>query len=214
MRNSLDIRLTVTTSRELLNQIDSDYKQRITKATIDNLVASTQAEDGELKPDQLLRAMNSIIECSHVVDMDPNTYKEFKKIVGTVTNNTPFNKLRSDLQNIQYSFNENNSAAKSALATLGNVHGGEFDKMPKLTELYKRTDSRDENSFNSLISAFGTNFHDFNELQLVAFTRFLAHAGLNQEDIFEAVVERMEQLYDSNLEKAEDEQAKIHFRFN
>jgi len=83
-----------------------------------------------------------------------------------------------------------------------------------LTELYKRTDSRDENSFNSLISAFGTNFHDFNELQLVAFTRFLAHAGLNQEDIFEAVVERMEQLYDSNLEKAEDEQAKIHFRFN
>lgn len=111
-------------------QIDSDYKQRITKATIDTLVSSAQAEDGELKPDQLLRAMNTIIECSHVVDMDPTTYKEFKKIVGTVTNNTPFNKLRSDLQNIQYSFNENNSAAKSVLATLGNVHGGEFDKMP------------------------------------------------------------------------------------
>lgn len=109
------------------------------------------------------------------------------------------------------SFTVVNFGAKHALTALAHAHGADFDKLEindflNLVELYKLADSKDENSFNCIINAFGQNFHDYRENQLVSFVKNLAHVGLNQEDIFSAVVERTEQLFDENLAKPEDEQ--------
>lgn len=112
-----------------------------------------------------------------------------------------------------------NIMAKIILSSFSAVHGETFLKLePKelnnLMEKYSRIESRDIDAYNNFISSFGENFHSFNETDLVKFTQYLVNIGMSQEDIFEAVIERIEELYAENLEKPEGDQQQLNHRFN
>ena len=62
-----------------------------------------------------------------------------------------------------------------------------------LLELFVSEDWQNHETYNSFIRGFGEAFDDFNAPQASRFISLLVDAGLNQRDIFEAVLEKVDQ---------------------
>jgi len=163
-------------------ELQSVHKKHITQVALSKFIALL--EEDELRPDYMLRQLALLIECHNVLQFDSATRADFKKIAHTVASSVSLDEFRNAMIRSKNSFTVVNSGAKHSLTALAQAHGADFDKLEindflNLVELYKLADSKDENSFNCLINAFGQNFHDYRENQLVAFVKNLAQVGLN-----------------------------------
>ena len=60
-----------------------------------------------------------------------------------------------------------------------------------LLEMYVNESWENHDTYNSFIRGFGNSFDDFSEQHMVKFVTLLGKAGLNQQDILEAVIEKV-----------------------
>ena len=60
-----------------------------------------------------------------------------------------------------------------------------------LLDLFVEEDWKNHETYNSFIRGFGNEFDNFTPLQSARFVHSLASAGLNQTDIFEAVLDKI-----------------------
>lgn len=65
------------------------------------------------------------------------------------------------------------------------------DEFIRLLELFVSENWQNHETYNNFIRGFGNNFDDFTSQQSVRFIQNLVNAGLNQEDILEAVIEKV-----------------------
>lgn len=65
------------------------------------------------------------------------------------------------------------------------------DEFLELLEMFVSQKWMNHETYNNFIRGFGNNFEAFNEIDAVTFITQLVKAGLNQNDILDAVIEKV-----------------------